>query len=190
MAENYFRDSIRIPFLSVLVKNIKKQFQNKSILAACYIFNYQKLPIRTELLADYGNTDIEKFAYQYQAVVASAEEGQEEWSGYQQFLREITHLTKNREVIQDLCSNASPASLFQNISQFAKICRVIPVHTADVGRAFLQLKLIKTQTRNKTKERTLDSITRIAVEGPGLENFAVAEAVEIWASPKNRPLFT
>ena len=39
-------------------------------------------------------------------------------------------------------------------------------------------------------ERTLDSLLRISVEGPDIDKFPVADAVELWASLKNRRIFT
>ena len=41
------------------------------------------------------------------------------------------------------------------MSTFAKICFVIPIHTAGVERTFSQLKLIKTRIRNRLSEDTL-----------------------------------
>ena len=58
------------------------------------------------------------------------------------------NLTKHSEVINDLCISDTTATLFPNMAQFAKICQVIPISTADVERTFLQLKLIKTRMRN------------------------------------------
>ena len=90
------------------------------------------------------------------------------------------NLTKHSDVLNDLCTNDTSAALFPNMAQFARICRVIPIHTADVERTFSQLKLIKTRTRNRMNEKTLDSL-RIALEGPDVDKFPVAE---VWASKK------
>ena len=54
---------------------------------------------------------------------------------------------------------------------------------------FSQLKLVKTRTRNQMNERTLTSLLRITIEGPDLDKFPVADAVELWASVKNRHIF-
>ena len=89
-----------------------------------------------------------------------------------------TNLTK---LINDLCTNDTTAALFPNMAQFARICGVIPIHTADVERTFSQLKLIKTRTRNRMNKKTLDSLLRIVLEGPDEDIFPVADAVELWA---------
>ena len=43
--------------------------------------------------------------------------------------------------------------------------------------------------RNRMQEQTLDSLLRIAIEGPPLNSFPVAEAVALWASKKQRRLY-
>ena len=143
-----------------------------------------------ENLLDYGNAEIKALSEQFEDAVASSEVCQEEWNGYRQFLRMSTNLTKLSEVINDLCTNDTTAALFPNMAQFARICRVIPIHTADVERTFSQLKLIKTRTRNRMNEKTLDSLLRIVLEGPDVDKFPVADAVELWASKKNRRIFS
>ena len=36
------------------------------------------------------------------------------------------------------------------------------------------------------KEKTLDSLLRVAIEGPAVKDFPYREAVAIWARKKNR----
>ncbi len=104
-----------------------------------------------------------------------------------QYLKDHCGHLKHSEVIRDLCSDTTfVASVFPIMSSFAKICRVIPVQTADVERTFSQLKLIKTRTRNRMCEKTLDSLLRIATEGPSPQQYPVEEAVLLWAKKKNR----
>ena len=38
-------------------------------------------------------------------------------------------------------------------------------------------------------ERTLDSLLRIALEGPEVDKFPVTDAVELWATVKSRRIF-
>ena len=97
---------------------------------------------------------------------------------------------RHKDVIRELCSNKTISSIYPNMSTFAKICRVIPIHTAGVERTFSQLKLIKTRIRNRLSEGTLDSLLRIAVEGssPQDSQSLIREAVELWAKKKNRRL--
>jgi hypothetical protein len=89
---------------------------------------------------------------------------------------------KQKEVISKLCCDSSWAAIYPNMSTLAKICRVVPIQTADVERTFSQLKLIKTRVRNRMNEKTLDSLLRIAIEGPPISEFPVTETVKLWAT--------
>ena len=89
---------------------------------------------------------------------------------------------KHEDVIANLLPNTQLSRIYPNMSIIAQICRVIPIHTADVERTFSQLKLIKTRVRNRMNEKTLDSLLRISIEGPPLENFNFSEAVKLWAA--------
>ena len=94
-------------------------------------------------------------------------------------IRELTHL---------LCSNETQRTLYPRMSKLAQICCVIPLHTADCERDFSQLNFVKTPLRNRMNERTLDSIIRIAVEGPPIKEFPFTEAVRLRAQKKKRRL--
>ena len=140
---------------------------------------------------EYGVQEIETLAQHYQGlqIIGSIEECIDEWKTYRQFLLDNCSDMRFSEVIQDLCINSTTATIFPNMSTLAKICRVIPIHTADVERTFSQLKLIKTPIKNRMQEQTLDSLLRIVILGPPLDSFPVNEAVALWASKKQRRLY-
>ena len=197
LGEEYFNNSIRKPFLSCLVENIQNGFEDKSVMAAFDIFNPAKLPklptkpTKEELtaFAHYGNDEVESLAKQFSTAISDVEECTEEWASYRQYLNDNCSQLKHCEVVSDLCSPSSfAASVYPNMSTLAKICRVIPIHTADVERTFSQLKLIKTSIRNRMAEKTLDSLLRIVTEGPCIEEFPISDAVTLWAKKKNRRL--
>ena len=172
LSDDYFTDSIKIPFLSNLIKNLQDRFDDKSAIAAFDVFNPAKLPpllnnpSNIAEFNEYGNQQIEELSKQYQELLP----------------------VKHREVVSDLCVNPTITAIFPIMSVLAKICRVVPVHTADVERTFSQMKLIKTRIRNRMQEKTLDSLLRIAIEGPTIEQFPVQEVVTVWAQKKKRRL--
>ena len=55
-------------------------------------------------------------------------------------------------------------------------------------RTFSQLKVIKTRLQNRMNEKTLASLLRIAIEGPPISEFPVADVAKLWATKKNRRL--
>ena len=150
------------------------------------------VPSHKELQAfvQYGNSEIQSLSKQFNCVV-DAEECAQEWSSFRQYFHDNCRELKHREVIQYLCLDQSlTASVYPCMSKLAKICRVIPIHTADVERTFSQLKLIKSDIRNRMCEKTLDALLRIVIEGPSVDEYPIAEAVTLWAKKKNRRLST
>ena len=198
LGEQYFEDSIRKPFLCCLIKNIQNRFDDKSVMAAFDVLNPVKLPklpanpTVEELTAfvQYGNSDVESLAKQFDGAI-DVQECLEEWASFRQYLNDNCRQLKHSEIVNDLCSPTSlAASVYPSISKLGKICRVIPIHTADVERTFSQLKLVKTSIRNRMCEKTLDSLLRIATQGPKVEDYPINEAVTLWAKKKNRRLST
>ena len=156
LGDEYFKASIKEPYLDSLISNIERRFDNKTVLASFDIYNPSKLPQLSDiscaedvqLFSEYGNDDVERLATQFQDVVAEPIACIEEWRCFKQFMKENWVGMKQKDVISKLCCDSSWAVIFPNISTLAKICRVIPVQTADVERTFSQLKLIKTRVRN------------------------------------------
>ena len=196
LGSDYFRNSIHQPFLDKIIKNLENRFDDKTVIAAFDIFNPQKIPKvidsndveDVDKFLNYGNNEIIEISNQFSDVTGSEEDCLHEWSSYRQFLNDSCTNLKHREIINDLCTNSTTSGIFPIMSKIAKICRVIPIHTADVERTFSQLRLIKTSTRNRLQEKSLDSLLRIAIEGPPVEEFPIREAVDLWGKKKNRRL--
>ena len=81
-------------------------------------------------------------------------------------LTKKSQLSSQKATIEYLCTNVLAQQVYPRLSRFAKLCRVIPIHTASVERTFSQLKFIKTRIRNRMNERSLDALLRIAIEAP------------------------
>ena len=178
-----------------MVENIQNRFEDKSVMAAFDIFNPAKLPklptkpTKEELTTFAHHGQVESLAKQFSTAISDVEESTEEWASYRQYLNDNCSQLKHCEVVSDICSPSSfAASVYPNMSTLAKICRVIPIHTADVERTFSQLKLIKTSIRNRIAEKTLDSLLRFVTESPCIEEFPISDAVTLWAKKKNRRL--
>ena len=142
------------------------------------------------LFTIYGNHDIEKISTQFHdsRCIEDLDECVQEWTSFKQFLQDKYNASSHTEVVNTLCSDTTLQTIYPNMSTIAKICRVVPIHSADVERTFSQLKLIKVSIRNRMNEKTLDSLLRIAIEGPPVEEFPVSTAVRLWANKKKRRL--
>ena len=206
-------EKIRKSYLKKLIDNLKSRFEDKSLISAFDVFNPKKIPRKEmdqnghniiestnagteeqqdcETFMTYGNDHITNLSKQYQddeGVCSSLEECLEEWGCFRQYMHDNYKKLKHRDIIKELCSNSTISSIFPNMSVFAQVCRVVPIHTADVERTFSQLKLIKTRIRNRLAESTLDSLLRISIEGSSPEDYPFSDAVKLWAKKKNRRL--
>ena len=174
--EDYFLRSVRRPFLQFLVVNLQARFADKSILASFNVFNPKSLPTimnkssksQTDKAMAYGNNEIELLSSQFSEALPSSSSAEvlSEWSVYKQFMMENCTKMSLGQIITDLSNDTTKGRIYPNMTTLAKICRVIPIHTANVERTFLQLKLTETRVRNRMNEKTLDALLRIGIEGP------------------------
>ncbi|XP_065831995.1 zinc finger protein 862-like [Oscarella lobularis] len=199
-----FKEQIKMPFLTNLIDNINRRFAESNILAAFSIFNASLLPYtqrpspneeERRLSMQYGNNNVSVLAEQFlpSGAIEGVDECLQEWFTLKAYMRKnwvsSDSSMSQKEVIEKLCKDFTLIQIFPNLSQLARICRTLPIHTADVERSFSQLKLVKTRIRNRLKEDTLDALLRIAVEGPDVDQYPFHSAVLLWAKKKKRRIF-
>ena len=96
LRDEYFKKSIKDPYLDKLISNTEARFEDKSVLASFDIYNPVKLPHLPdnpstedlEAFTDYGNDLVENLARQFHGIVANSLECLEEWSSFRQFLKD------------------------------------------------------------------------------------------------------
>ena len=187
LGHSYSENSVKKPYLANLIQNLKNRFEDKSIITAFDLFNPTSIPSDPTELVQFGNDNVRQLSeyYKNSAILTGTENCLAEWSSCKQLIQN-TQFTKHGEVIHYLSTDPSMHRMYPNLCTLAQICRVVPIHSADVERSFSQLKLVKTNIRNRMFEKTLDSLLRITIEGPEVNEFHVKDAVTLWASKKNR----
>ena len=80
--------------------------------------------------------------------------------------------------------------LKESFPVFGKLLAVtltLPASTADYERGFSEMKITKTELRNRMKKETLASLLmRICIEGPHISDFYFVKAARRWLGEKNR----
>ena len=187
LGQSYFENYVKKPYLMSLIQNLMTRFEDKSIITAFDLFNPASFPSNPTDLVQFGNENVRQLSEHYQSseILSTTENCLAEWSSCKQLIQS-SRFTKHGEVINYLSTDPSMLQMYPNLSTLAQICRVVPIHSADVERTFSQLKLIKTIIRNRMLEKTLDSLLHITTEGPKVTEFPVKDAVALWASKKNR----
>jgi len=96
LGDQYFKNSIKNPYLDHFIKNLEDRFDDKSLMAAFNIYKPAKLPPLSDnpsiedldIFPEYGNDHVQNLAHQFQCVVADSQECVEEWSSFKQFMRD------------------------------------------------------------------------------------------------------
>ena len=195
IAKKRFKTSVQSDFLTKLIDNIENRFKESDVFIAFDdVFNTQRLmdnhnqgPVVVCMEDDiYGKESVIKLAKRF---ALDKQDAVKEWCNFINFAcvdSPVDFLKVN--LVTELCENQSLKALYPNLSVMAGAYRVIPPHTADCERDFSQLKLIKTDIRNRMKEETLDALMRISIDGPPLEQYDFVKAAELWSSVKSRRL--
>ena len=71
----------------------------------------------------------------------------------------------------------------------AEICLCAPYSNATLERFFSQMKVVKTDWRNRLNEKNLTNLLYLKVDGPSLKDFNekyCSKAVELWYNDKPR----
>ena len=94
-----------------------------------------------------------------------------EWEGLKRlFVNKFSHLNL-RQMTKLLRIDASLRDMYPQLAKLASIAALVPVSTAECERSFSTMNWVKTALRNRMKTSTLDSLTRISIEGPPLPQF-------------------
>ena len=95
-------------------------------------------------------------------------------------------MTQNYKAVWWKIYRRIDAKKWENILMDIEILFCIPVSNGQVERLFSQLKLVITDKRINLSNELLDSLLRINVEEPPLEQWDPTEAVNSWWTEKSR----
>lgn len=75
---------------------------------------------------------------------------------------------------------------WSNVLAIVELLFCLPMSNGRLERLFSEMKLIKSNRRNRLNEDTLDQLLRIKVEGPPLSEWDASHAVELWTQDRVR----
>ncbi|KAK8772370.1 hypothetical protein V5799_024386 [Amblyomma americanum] len=185
-SEEWLRTT-KTTFINKLVENIKDRFQDHPILAS-----YSTVFARSNYEQMVGGNGIE-IANALEKLCPTlgksyAQDMLAEWIAFANFMLVSEHVQKMPAEDFLLFVAHELKELFPLMAHIAGSYLVLPPHTVDCERDFSALKLIKTQLRNRLKEKSLDCLIRIACEGPEVNSYPYNIVVEKWAKMKNQRL--
>ena len=137
LGPSYFKTSVQQPYLTNLIQNLTNWFEDKSIITAFDLFNPTSIPSDPVEFVQFGNDDVRKLSEHYQnsGILSGSENCLAEWSSCKQLIQN-SQLKKHGDVIHYLATDQSVRNMYPNLCTLAQICRVVPIHSADVERTF------------------------------------------------------
>lgn len=111
----------------------------------------------------------------------------EEWDDMLSYAKKYLNLVQeDYKVIWWKLFNSVDSQDWSNILGIIELLFSLPMANGRLERLFSQLKLIKSDRRNRLGENSLDQLLRINVEGPPLGDWDATQAVELWLQDKTR----
>ena len=175
-----FQNNVGIPFVSTLKANISSRFGSQDVVSAFSIFDPKKTPsIDSSDNMNYGKDSLQVLFDQYgsprtalsldggtfqkQAIITDGVKA--EWTTFRHYIAK-----QPKEDMPSQLSNLLTCdmlkTMFPNLHTLANVCMTLPVGTASVERSFSQIKMIKTRLRNRSGEKCLSYLMKIAIESP------------------------
>ena len=189
-------------FSEAVIHALECRFEDNDIVSTFKVLNPTNMPSRQVGLAQWGCAEMEVLCGQYGVErnvrgkilppLIKPQKVREEFFAFK--IQSTTEWCD--KTFKDLWGmitwNPTLQLKYENLLMLAEIARVQCISTATCERAFSIQNIIKNKFRNKLGTKNLDSLLRIALEGP-TENADVVliEAVALWKnSTKFRYLFS
>ena len=182
-----FRIKTQAPFIDAIIDNIEARFQNSEFLASfSKIFNPQSYGT-SKVQPDEMCSHAAKLCEQFGLPKDTAINEMKDFIFYVQAAGDINLSQSDFLTKLTIKSDSNVyCATFPSLCKLAHIYKVLPPHTSDCERDFSQMKLIKTDIRNRMGEDTLDYLLRINIAGPPIEQFPFGKAVKLWSEKKDR----
>ena len=150
---------------SSFVSNLKARFPDSAVMSALSVLDPANMP---EEFIFYGEQEMETLSNHFQL---NEEDLVNEWMQS----REIVHKNYRGYSLPTLTKAVHASDVhkesFPVLGKLLVITLTLPVSTADCERGFSEMKITKTELRNRTKKETLASLMHICTEGPHISNF-------------------
>nr|XP_033948165.1 zinc finger protein 862-like [Pseudochaenichthys georgianus] len=168
--------------------------------AAATMFDLSNWPEDITDLATFGLADLETFVSHFKGILEACEdfisiqEAKREWIDLKVLVhRHFRHL-QSQVLWQRLLQGAiGRPEQFPHMQMIVEILLVFPMSTSCCERGFSCMKRIKSDWRGSLSNQMLNSLLRISLHGPEVEDYNAEQAVEKWwqsGQRTRRPMFS
>jgi hypothetical protein len=184
-----YHDGIYKKYLSTLLQHLDDRFPDIEIISAFSIFDPKTIPDNPQNRQGYGREELRIFQQKFATHGVVDEDGLKvEYPLFTNAVKVDQSLSKmtTRELMLYLSTNKTFQSMFPNLAKLSTIGLLLPMSTADCERGFSTLQRVKTETRNRLGNSTLNYLLAMSIEGPQPADFPYDEACDLWASLRKR----
>lgn len=179
-------------FLAKLIENLQERFPSETLdicKALDIVVNPQSLPHTAADIAAHGIDALNKLVENYGQQKAVGDRNVDPLidpevtrADYLQFkfLLNTNRLLNMQEFSKKFLTDEGLCEQFPTFTALANIALTIPVSSAACERGFSCQNRIKTGLRNRLSEQNLDSLMKVAIEGPPLAEFDFQKAKDIF----------
>ena len=190
--KQHFKSTVREPFLTALINNIRERLPNTEFFARFEVLNPLKLSGTAEEAAQshYGEESVQKLGEHYgsgDTPIVDKEELSTEWFDARIYLISNCSTMSMKDVLTLLAkSDTTISTVNPNFCKLSQIFLTLPVSTADCERTFSTMKRIKTRLRSQMTNNTLNHCMRVSMEGLPLVDFDFDKSIDTWSQLRNR----
>ncbi|KAK5930692.1 hypothetical protein CgunFtcFv8_026910 [Champsocephalus gunnari] len=182
---------LRKKVIDVLIKHLEKRFldlQKGSVPLKCSIFNPSQWPSDRQDLAAYGKQDFADICEHYQPLMdehsVTTKMLKSEFILYKSYAAART--LRMPQIFSGILCDTERCKQYKGLSILFEIYLVLAVNTAVCERGFSCMKRVKNDWRSCLGTEQLSRLMFSSIEGPSMDNFDAAGAVEKWWTSGNR----
>ncbi|XP_078501543.1 uncharacterized protein C17orf113 homolog isoform X2 [Lissotriton helveticus] len=183
--ENF--DQLKGCYLESVCENLQNRFPNPVldlVNALSTIFSPRCYPQTFEDIESYGNKELHLLLQYYSRMVV-CERAMNDFPLFKRIVFSLSQLSCRDVCIKLVYSNSEMHELFPDFAVLAAIALILPIGSALFDQMNMAKEVLKHSQWHYTSEEGLSNAMKIAVDGPSIEQFNFASAIEYFENIKH-----
>jgi len=175
-------------YFSLLVTSIYERFPESELLNAFKIFDINMYPNEFESRKKHGEKDLLILYKKFKQFVGDWETLSLDFASCKEYMYRIKGTNKTcKSTIELLTKDPLYEAKYPGVVNLAKIAMTLPLSTAWPERGFSTLQRIKSKSRNRLSDNTLNALLNISLNGPSeLNEESLTSIAKKWYQERQR----